>query len=271
MDMDLALTNDGVLVIGGAKGIGQAIAQQFANEGADVVLADIDPQVTHAARTMNDTAAGEVCGSILDATNYEAVKALASELGGKQSKLKHIVYAAGVGSNKFGFPFWEMEPSDWPFVLEVNLMGAVNVAHAFASHMQHCGAGSILFIASIAAQMGSQTDPPYSAAKAAIVNFMQVVAKDFAPYNVRANAISPGMIQTTLNRSVWAAWNERQTDQDKQEYEDWAGEKIRTICPLGRWQTPEDIGKTAVFLASQAAGNITGQTINVDGGIIMHS
>ena len=119
--------------------------------------------------------------------------------------------------------------------------------------------------------MGSQTDPPYSAAKAAIVNFMQVVAKDFASYNVRANAISPGMIQTTLNKSVWAAWNERQDEADKKSYEAWAGEKISTICPLGRWQEPSDIGKMAVFLASKAAKNVTGQTVNVDGGIIMHS
>lgn len=269
--MDLALTGDGVLVVGGAKGIGYAIAQQFANQGADVVLADIDPNVNDSATAIDADTTGNVRGFILDATDYAAVKSLASEIGGEASNLNHIVYAAGVGSNKFGFPFWEMEPSDWPFVLEVNLMGAVNVAHAFASHMQQCGSGSILFIASIAAQMGSQTDPPYSAAKAAIVNFMQVVAKDFARYNVRANAISPGMIQTTLNKSVWSAWNQRQTEDNKREYEDWADEKISAICPLGRWQTPDDIGKMAVFLASQAAKNVTGQTVNVDGGIIMHS
>ncbi len=269
--MDLALSNDGVLVVGGAKGIGHAIAQQFAEEGTDVVLADIDASVEDAASTMNANSSGQIRGVILDATNFEAVKSLASDLAGEASRLNHIVYAAGVGSNKFGFPFWEMDPTDWPRVLEVNLMGAVNVAHAFAPHLQQCGSGSILFIASIAAQMGSQTDPPYSAAKAAVVNFMQVVAKDFAPYNVRANAISPGMIQTTLNKSVWAAWNERQASEDQLPYEEWAGEKISTICPLGRWQEPEDIGTMAVFLASQAAKNVTGQTINVDGGIIMHS
>ena len=269
--MDLELKNNGVLVVGGAKGIGHAIARQFALEGADVILADIDPHVHQAATAMADNACGNIRSVILDATDYQAVKTLAGELNGKDSNLNHIVYAAGVGSNKFGFPFWKMEPSDWPFVLEVNLMGAVNVAHGFAPRMQKCGAGSILFIASIAAQMGSQTDPPYSAAKAAIVNFMQVVAKDFARHNVRANAISPGMIQTTLNKSVWAAWNERQSEEDKRDYKDWADEKSSKICPLGRWQDPDDIGKMAVFLASQAAKNITGQTVNVDGGIIMHS
>ena len=269
--MDLALSNDGVLVVGGAKGIGHAIALQFADEGTDVVLADIDSHVKEAASTMNANSNGQIRGVILDATDYESVQSLASDLSEEEHNLNHIVYAAGVGSNKFGFPFWELEPTDWPRVLDVNLMGAVNVAHAFAPHLQQRDTGSILFIASIAAQMGSQTDPPYSAAKAAIVNFMQVVAKDFAPYNIRANAISPGMIQTTLNKSVWAAWNERQATADQRPYEEWAAEKISTICPLGRWQDPEDIGKMAVFLASQAAKNVTGQTINVDGGIIMHS
>ena len=269
--MELDINDNGVLIVGGAKGIGHAIALEFAKEGTDVVLADIDPQVTEVASIMAETASGRISGVVLDATDYEAVKQLATNIQEHTDRLNHIVYAAGVGSNKYGFPFWEMEPADWPFVLEVNLMGAVNVAHAFAHHMQQCGEGSLLFIASIAAQMGSQTDPPYSAAKAAIVNFMQVVAKDFASYNVRANAISPGMIQTTLNKSVWAAWNERQDEADKKSYEAWAGEKISTICPLGRWQEPSDIGKMAVFLASKAAKNVTGQTVNVDGGIIMHS
>ena len=269
--MELDINDNGVLIVGGAKGIGHAIGLEFAKEGTNVVLADIDPQVTEVASIMAETATGRISGVVLDATDYQAVKQLASNIQQHTDRLNHIVYAAGVGSNKYGFPFWEMEPADWPFVLEVNLMGAVNVAHAFAPHMQQCGEGSLLFIASIAAQMGSQTDPPYSAAKAAIVNFMQVVAKDFASYNVRANAISPGMIQTTLNKSVWAAWNERQDEADKKSYEDWAGEKISTICPLGRWQEPSDIGKMAVFLASKAAKNVTGQTVNVDGGIIMHS
>ena len=142
----------------------------------------------------------------------------------------------------FGHQVFGLQYRVDPKTCEVVGWDNTSVAHAFASHMQKCGVGSILFIASIAGQMGSQTDPPYSAAKAAIVNFMQVVAKDFAQYNIRANAISPGMIQTTLNKSVWTAWNQRQTEDHKRTYEDWAGEKISTICPLGRWQTPEDIG-----------------------------
>jgi NAD(P)-dependent dehydrogenase (short-subunit alcohol dehydrogenase family) len=128
----------------------------------------------------------------------------------------------------------------------------------------------MLFIASIAGQIGSQTDPPYSASKAAVINFMQCAAKDLAPFGVRVNALCPGMVKTELNRSVWAAWAARQQPEGRQSYEEWAGEKIKRMVPLGRWQDQEDIAAMVVFLASKKAKNVTGQTINVDGGMVMH-
>jgi NAD(P)-dependent dehydrogenase (short-subunit alcohol dehydrogenase family) len=128
----------------------------------------------------------------------------------------------------------------------------------------------MLFIASVAGQIGSQTDPPYSAAKAGLMNFAMAAAKDLAPHQVRVNTICPGMIQTPLNRSVWQAWNDQQPEDSKRSYEDWAGEKVNTVIPLKRWQTPEDVAEYAVFLASEKAKNITGQTLNVDGGWVMH-
>jgi NAD(P)-dependent dehydrogenase (short-subunit alcohol dehydrogenase family) len=180
------------------------------------------------------------------------------------------VYAAGVGSGKFGFPFWNLEPSDWRHVLEVNLVGAVNVAHAFGPHLIQARRGTMLFISSISGQIGSQTDPPYSAAKAGLINFAQCAAKDLAEYDVRVNTICPGMIKTALNFSVWQAWCNQQPPEERRTYEDWAGEKVRRVAPLGRWQTCEDIAALAVFLASPRAQNITGQTMNVDGGQVMH-
>jgi NAD(P)-dependent dehydrogenase (short-subunit alcohol dehydrogenase family) len=215
----------------------------------------------------------------LDATDLPAVAGLAENitelLPEAQQRLQHVVYSAGAGSGKFGFPFWNMHPADWKHVLDVNLMGAVNIAHAFSAVLRDNSAQTVdstmLFIASIAGQMGSQSDPPYSAAKAGLINFMQVVAKDLAPFGIRANAIAPGMIQTSLNRGVWQAWNDQQAEPDKLDYEQWGQDKLKDICPLARWQTPEEIAATALFLASTGAANITGQTINVDGGIVMHS
>lgn len=128
----------------------------------------------------------------------------------------------------------------------------------------------MLFLASISGQIGSQTDPPYSASKAALINFAQCAAKDLAPHNVRVNTLCPGMVRTALNRSVWEAWTRTQPEGKRQDYEEWASEKIRRNVPLGRWQEPEDLAAMAVFLASPLAGNVTGQTVNVDGGFVMH-
>ena len=129
----------------------------------------------------------------------------------------------------------------------------------------------MIFFASVAGQVGSQTDPPYSAAKAAVINFVQCMAKDLGPYGVRVNALSPGMVETPLNRSVWAAWNERQSPDSRRSYEEWAQEKVETVAPLGRPQEPREIADAVVFLASERARNITGQTLNVDGGQVMHA
>ena len=95
-------------------------------------------------------------------------------------------------------------------MLRVNLVGAVNVAHAFAPAMAEARRGTVLFLSSVAGQIGSQTDPPYSAAKAGLINFAQCAAKDLAPFGVRVNTLCPGMVQTPLNRSVWQAWADRQ-------------------------------------------------------------
>jgi NAD(P)-dependent dehydrogenase (short-subunit alcohol dehydrogenase family) len=205
-----------------------------------------------------------------DITDYPAMQRAASEIDATLGRTDHIVHAAAIGSGKYGFPFWNLDPGDWERVLRVNVLGTANVAHAFAPALIRARAGTMLFLASVAGQIGSQTDPPYSASKAAVINFAQFAAKDLAPYGVRVNALCPGMVETTLNRAVWEAWFRQQPEDQRQTYDEWASEKIRRVVPLGRWQTPEDIANMVVFLASSRAQNVTGQTINVDGGFVMH-
>jgi NAD(P)-dependent dehydrogenase (short-subunit alcohol dehydrogenase family) len=264
--MNLQLAGDSACIVGGASGVGRAIATAFAQEGAQVVLLDRNDQVSETAQQLARETGNSVRGHVCDAADYDAVRRAAAEVG----QVEHIVYAAGCGSGKFGFPFWNLEPDDWDRVWRVNLLGAVHVAHAFAPRLAEAQRGTLLLISSVAGQIGSQTDPPYSAAKAALINFAQVAAKDLAPHNVRVNTICPGMVKTPLNRAVWQAWNERQEPSQQRSYEDWAGEKIQKLTPLGRWQEPQDIAALAVFLASDQARNITGQTMNVDGGWVMH-
>jgi NAD(P)-dependent dehydrogenase (short-subunit alcohol dehydrogenase family) len=163
-----------------------------------------------------------------------------------------------------------LEPGDWDRVYRVNLLGAVHAAHAFAPSLVREKRGTMLFISSVAGQIGSQTDPPYSAAKAGLINFAMCAAKDLAPYDVRVNTLCPGMVQTPLNRGVWQSWNDKQPADKRQTYDEWGMAKVKQMCPLGQWQTPEQIAALAVFLASDHAASITGQTMNIDGGWVMH-
>ncbi|MGH7140016.1 MAG: SDR family NAD(P)-dependent oxidoreductase [Pirellulales bacterium] len=268
--MNLKLTDQVAVVAGAARGIGRAIAVALADEGATIVLVDRDPLIVTVAEELAEGSGRAASSSLVgDVTDYAAMRQAAANTIERYGRIDHVFFAAGVGSGKYGFPFWNLEPGDWERVLRVNLIGAVNVAHAFAPAMIAARRGSFLFVSSIAGQIGSPTDPPYSAAKAGLINFSQCAAKDLAEYHVRANCICPGMIKTELNQSVWAAWRSRQPE-GAQAYDEWAAEKIRRNVPLNRWQEPEDVAALAVFLASSRAKNITGQTMNVDGGQVMH-
>ena len=269
--MNLQLEGQTAVVIGAAQGMGRAIAEAFAAEHANVALLDIAPYVGTTAAEVAARYGVQTLGLPLDATDYATVQNAVQTIHAALGTCVHLIYAAGRGSGKFGFPFWNLEPGDWQRVWEINLMGAVHAAHAFAPAMAQNRNGTILFLASIAGQIGSQTDPPYSAAKAGVINFAQCAAKDLAPYGVRVNVICPGMVQTELNRAVWQAWNDRQEPKNRLSYEDWGAAKVRQVAPLGRWQEPQEIAAMAVYLASPHAKNITGQTLNVDGGQVMHS
>ena len=262
--MDLGLQDDVVVMIGGARGIGQAIAQAFADEKAKVAIVDREASVVETAQAMQGK------GYVGDVTDYAQMQEIAQAIQNDFGRIDHVVFAVAIGSGKFGFPFWNLEPSDWANLYEVNVLGAVHVAHAFVPALLQAPRGTMLFLASVAGQMGSQTDPPYSASKAALINFAQCAAKDLAPRGVRVNTLCPGMIKTPLNRSVWQAWHDRQPPEARKSYDEWAGEKIQQVVPMGRWQDPEDVAAMAVFLASERAKNVAGQTINVDGGFVMH-
>jgi 2-hydroxycyclohexanecarboxyl-CoA dehydrogenase len=253
--MDLNLAGRVAVVTGGASGIGRACARLFAAEGASVAVWDLAPGPD---------------GFAVDVADEASVRAALAETEGRLGPVDHLVHAAAVGSGKFGFPFTNLSPADWPRVLQVNVMGMVHAAHAVAPGMAERGRGTLVFLASVAGQIGSQTDPPYSASKAANINFAQCLAKDLAPRGVRVNTVCPGMVQTPLNRNVWRAWHDQTPEADRLSYEEWSDRKIRSVVPLGRWQTPEAIADMVVFLSSDRAAHVTGQTVNVDGGFVMH-
>jgi 2-hydroxycyclohexanecarboxyl-CoA dehydrogenase len=264
--MNLNLQDHVAVVTGGASGIGFAAASAFAAEGCRVAIWDFAATVDETARSLGERA----LGCRVDVADFSAIADAVRRTEAELGPIDHLVHAAAIGSGKFGFPFTNLSPSDWPRVLQVNVVGMANVAHAVAPRMVERRRGTMVFIASVAGQVGSPTDPPYSASKAANINFAQCMARDLAGHGVRVNTVCPGMVKTPLNESVWRAWHERQSAENRKTYDEWTAEKIKALVPLGRWQRPEDIADMVIFLSSERTAAVTGQTINVDGGYVMH-
>ncbi len=266
--MDLGLAGKVAVVTGGASGIGAATVQLLLQEGARVAVWDVNtartpgsPQAAQGSQPLNLS---------VDITDIKQIEAAWQQTSESLGDVDILVHAAAIGSGHFGFPYYDVPLDVWTRVLQVNVTGMANVAQIAGPAMAARRTGSMVFIASVAGQMGSQTDPPYSASKAANINFAQCMAKDLAANNVRVNTVCPGMIQTPLNRSVWQAWHDKQPDHARLTYEEWAGQKVNTVVPLKRWQKPEDVAAMITFLCSPRASEVTGQTINVDGGTVMH-
>jgi 2-hydroxycyclohexanecarboxyl-CoA dehydrogenase len=235
--MELELAGRVAVVTGGASGIGWACARSLSREGCNVALWDQSTDVKKAAHVLAQEFNGSSLGIAVDVCDSAAVKEAVRQTESELGPIRHVVHAAAVGSGRFGYPFTNLEPADWPRVLQVNILGMVHVAHAVVPGMIARKDGTLVFLASVAGQIGSQTDPPY----------------------------------TPLNERVWKAWNDQQPTEKRRSYEEWAGDKVRAIAPLARWQEPEDVADMVTFLSSARAAQVTGQTVNVDGGQVMHS
>ena len=262
--MDLKLTNKVAVVTGGASGIGAATTTMLQQEGCRVVV--MDRRFPNAIDSSNR----QLIRREVDVTSLEQIATAWADVESSAGPIDIVVHAAAIGSGHFGFPYTNVPVSAWEDVLRVNILGMTNIAHVAGPAMSARRSGVMVFLASVAGQMGSQTDPPYSASKAANINFAQCMARDLAPLGVRVNTVCPGMVKTSLNESVWRAWYDQQPPDQRKSYDDWAAEKISKVVPLGRWQTTDDIAAMIVFLCSDRASEVTGQTINVDGGCVMH-
>ncbi len=231
--MDLMLTNRVALITGGASGIGRATGSRVCRRGAHVALWDLNDKTEVVAEEIRSRFPVKTTGIAVDVTNEADVHAALKRTADTLGPIDHVVHAAAIGSGKFGFPFTQLQPSDWPRVMTVNVMGMVHIAHVLAPHLIERSSGTFVFIASVAGQIGSQTDPPYSASKAANINFAQCLAKDLAPHKVRVNTVCPGMVQTVLNRLTWQSWQNQNPQENCLTYEEWDGEN-REPCPAGQ-------------------------------------
>jgi NAD(P)-dependent dehydrogenase (short-subunit alcohol dehydrogenase family) len=265
MSISIDLSNRLAIVTGAAGGLGLGISKALLDAGARVVLVDQDRK-----RLQSETKTFSK-GTIrlpLDITNEDAVKSSFERLSRETGAADILVNNAGVGG-RVGMPFTRLDAKDWQPAWHVNVVGLFNVTKAIVGHMIERRQGAIVNIASVSGRTGFQTSPPYSATKAAVINFTQVMARDLAPHGVRVNAICPGMVFTPFYRAQRLASAEADPALLQVSDEEYFENKAKRLIPLQRGQTPADIAYAVCFLASDLAASITGQSLNVDGGLVM--
>ncbi|HBT59933.1 MAG TPA: beta-ketoacyl-ACP reductase [Acholeplasmataceae bacterium] len=237
----MKLENKVAVVTGGAKGIGMEIAKAFAKEGAIVIAAD-----------MGDLAYAEknVFGYKLNVTDSEGCKVFFDEIVSKYGKIDILVNNAGITKDAMTR---KMTDEQWDAVINVNLKGVFNLTRYVGPQMEAQGSGSIINISSVVGLFGNIGQANYAATKAGVIGLTMTWAKEFARKGaqVRVNAIAPGYVMTDILKTV------------PQELLD----GFAKLTMLGRLGQPEEVAKVALFLASDDASYITGQTISVNGGM----
>ena len=254
------------IVTGAGRGIGRAIAEKMAEHGAKVVVADlaVDTVVRVAEELINDGHEAEAIA--VDVTRASSVDRMVRGTVARFGQVDILVNNAGV----IAAPGWEdrdrPNDRDWDMIYSVNVKGVSKATDAVVRQMRRRNYGKIVNIASVAGRQGNPGNPPYNVSKAGVISLTQSYALELAPLNINVNAICPGLLWTPM----WERIAKRQIRMDesmsrlspRRAFDRVVAERI----PLGREQTPEDIGNLAVFLASDLAENITGQAINVNGG-----
>jgi len=238
------------LVTGGARGIGKAICQRLADEGAKLAIVDIMLDI--AQETANEfkskgveAAAFAADVSKVDSAN-ETVDAVMKEFG----KIDILVNNAGITRDTL---MMRMTEQDWDLVIAVNLKGTFNFTKAVCRPMMKARTGKIVNVASVVGRMGNAGQANYSASKAGVIGLTKTTAKEFASRNIQANAVAPGYIQTDMTGKL----------------SDAATEAFMTVIPMKRGGTPEDVANVVYFLCSDDSSYVTGQVINIDGGMLM--
>lgn len=257
-----SFTDKTVVVMGAAQGIGETIARAFAESGADVIMTDIKDGVIDAAATMNAEGLA-VEGIVADVTSDEDVKAVFARADEKWGKLDVLVNNAGIISIK---RLEDTTTEDFAKVLAVNTTGQFLAAREALPLLKKAGGGSILNAASGQARQGFIYTPSYAASKFGVVGMTQSLAKELAPHNIRVNSYCPGIVATEMWEYNDREWGRLIGGFEPGEY---IASAIKSI-PLGRAATEADIANTLLFLASDAGNYITGQAVNIDGGMFMN-
>lgn len=248
------LNGKSAIITGASNGIGHAAAILFAREGANLVLADVNEAGLYEVKKEIARMGGNVFIRKTDVSSEDEIKALISLALEKFTNIDILVNNAGIGGGLDALE--DQKSEEWHTVYDINVMGPVYATKHIIAHMKSRRRGSIINIASIAGLMSGAGGNAYSASKAALINFTKTSACEVGAYNIRINAICPGLIETGMTQPFfeWA----RSTGKENQ---------LGKYCELKRAASPEEVAWAILFLASDEASYMTGQAIPVDGGI----
>mgnify|MGYP000250524874 FL=1 len=235
------------LITGAGRGIGKTIAIKLAKSGADIVLADMSPDVTEVREEVESL--GRKCMTFeADVTDFEAIDTMVKKIIEEPGSIHILVNNAGITQDNL---FMRMKPEQWLKVIDVNLNGVFNVTKAVIRPMVKQRAGKIINISSVVGFSGNPGQVNYSSTKSALVGFTKSLAREVGARGITVNAVAPGFIDTAMTQAL----NESQQ------------EVILQQIPLGRMGDAEDIANAVAFLASKEASYITGTILHVNGGM----
>jgi 3-oxoacyl-[acyl-carrier protein] reductase len=251
MSSNLSLTNKVALVTGGSRGIGRAIALEFAARGAAVVVNyNNSPEAAEKVVEQIQAAGGKAAVFQADVSDFKQAEALVKFALDTFGGLDILVNNAGITRDQL---IMLMPEADWDAVIDTNLKSTFNCSKAAVKHMMRKRTGRIISVASVAGQMGNPGQTNYSASKGGQIAFTKALAREVAARNITVNAIAPGFVDTEILDAMTPE----------------ILEAALKLVPLGRKGKPEEIAFAAAFLASDEAAYITGQVLGVDGGMAM--
>ncbi|KJJ85958.1 3-oxoacyl-ACP reductase [Candidatus Omnitrophus magneticus] len=251
LEASMRLKDKVVVITGGARGIGKEIADTFAREGAIIAICDVnETTLVIAKEELSSITSKEVIAEKVDVTSLMECEKFINKVLDKFTRLDILVNNAGITRDNL---IMRMSESEWDSVLNVNLKGAFNCLKAVTRPMLKQRSGKIINMASIVGVMGNAGQANYSASKGGLIALTKTAAKELGSRNINVNAIAPGFIKTDMTDKLS---DEIKTAMEK-------------MIPLGKMGNPKDVANLALFLASDESTYITGQVIQVDGGMVM--
>lgn len=238
------------LVTGAAQGIGKAIALRLANNGADLAIIDMNLEKTEETVKEIEKLGRKAIALKANVANLKEAEAMMDETVARLGAIHILVNNAGITRDAL---ILRMKEEDWDAVIDVNLKGTFNCTKSAVKYMSKQRYGRIINIASIVGEMGNAGQANYSASKAGVIALAKTIAREFAARNITCNAIAPGFIETSMTQAL----------------PEKVREELAKQIPMGRLGAPEDVAEGVLFLVSDAANYITGQVLNINGGMYM--